>query len=86
MSWNNSSTQLNAIFQAIWLPQNRVKDCYNGVLLVAGSSPFDLLLLDELLIEAKLYDDSKISMSEYVESKLSPELLEHFNILFLHHG
>lgn len=80
---NNSSTQLNAIFHALWIPQHRVKDCYNGFLLSVGSSPFDLIKLDELLIEMKLYDEDKISMSEYVESKLSPELQEHFNILFL---
>ena len=83
MGRNDSSTQLNAIFQALGLSQDRVKDCYNGVLLVAGHSPFDLIKLDELLIEAKLYDEITTPMCEYVESKLSPELMEHFNILFL---
>ncbi len=83
MSRNNSSTQLNAIFQSLGIPQDRVKDCYSWLLLYLWISPFSIIKLDELLIEYKLYDENDISMSEYVESKLSTELFGHFNILFL---
>lgn len=80
MSRNSSSIHLNAIFQALWLPQDRVKDVYDSNLLVVGHSPFNLIKLDELLLEYDLYE---WSMEKYIQSKLNEELFEHFFILFL---
>ena len=41
--------------------------------------PFNILALDEMLLDRKLYNGS---MKDYIESKLDKELYDHFIILF----
>lgn len=73
---NQSSVHINAIMHKLWLPYSP-KDLQK--LWIHPWMPFNIIALDEMLLEKKLYDGS---MKDYVESKLDKELYNHFNILF----
>ncbi len=83
MNKNTATTYMNKIFSDLWLAQNDYKKCKNEMRMHASWLPLlDLIKLDELLLEKKLYDNDTTPMKEYVENKLSWECYEAFLLLF----
>lgn len=76
------TTKLNALMDKLWLSRGNElnKKLYSQTLLMMWISPFDIIALDELLIEKGLYD--WWCMYTYVRSKLNDEEYTSFLILF----
>lgn len=73
---NSSSIHINTIMHKLWLPYSP-KDLQK--LWMYPWMPFNILALDEMLLDRRLYNGS---MKDYIESKLDKELYDHFIILF----